>query len=599
MFDLSVIIPCYNEEIYISQIINDIKRWSITNKLAVEIIVGDNNSTDNSYKIAVETGARVISVLNKGYGKVVIEASKYANSELLIFIDGDGQHKVKDLNIIYNALTDGADVVIGNRFSSNKRTHSTSFLKEYVGNPVLTHIGKFLFSSKIDDFHSGFRGIKKVVFNSLNLKASGFESCSEMIAIAEIQKRKVEQVPISVSQPFLGRKSNIRPLIDGLKHLKCLINIAFENRLHYRLFLFLIAINSLILIPLISIYGLIITPDTITYDKWSNQLMNSGVTRILNDSDYVFSKVFYLFHLSFVAFCKIIAGIYWTYVHFISNIFLHILTGVLIFYNSYKLTKDGAIALLSNILFYFSIDSIKITCCLLSDTNFIFLINLLFAIYLSKTHQKKYLTPIFLGLLIIVVFYRPTGVNILATFLFFFLLERIKLNVSKTVVYNFFFVTGIILFSYNIYVLTMGDTYINDISLKFLRTKFEYDMAGIVVWDRYISSEVLAGNIFSSSLFYLEKLARFFQFYVPEYSLAHNILNSIFFISTLLSLLYIMASKSIYRIEILVIIFFIFITSFFHTFTVIDYDWRYRLVLIPFLCNLFAIGFQKILYKYG
>ena len=598
MFDLTIIIPCYNEEIYISQIINDIKTWSITNKLAVEIIVGDNNSTDKSYKIAVETGARVISVLNKGYGNVVIEASKYANSEFLIFIDGDGQHKVEDLNLIYKALTAGADLVIGNRFSSTKRTHSTSFLKEYVGNPVLTHIGKFLFNSKIDDFHSGFRGIKKAVFNSLDLKASGFESCSEMIAIAEIQNRKVEQVPISVSQPFLGRKSNIRPLIDGLKHLKCLINIAFENRLHYRLFLFLIAINSLILIPFILIYGLIITPDTATYDKWSNQLMNSGVTRILSDSDYVFSKVFYLFHLSFIAFCKMIAGDYWTYFHFISNIFLHVLTGVLIFYNSYKLTKDGAVALISNILFYFSIDSINITCCLLSDTNFIFLINLLFAFYLSKTQLKKYLTPSFLGLLIVIVFYRPTGINILATFLFFFILERFKLNVSKTIVYNFLFVTGIILFSYNIYVLTMGDIYINDIPLKFLRTKFEYDMAGIVVWDRYISSELFAGNTLGSTLFYLEKLARFFQFYVPQYSPLHNILNSMFFIPTYLSLFFLMVSKSINKIEILVIIFFIFATAFFHTFTVIDYDWRYRLVLIPFLCNLFAIGFQKILYKY-
>ena len=140
--------------------------------------------------------------------------------------------------------------------------------------------------------------------------------------------------------------------------------------------------------------------------------------------------------------------------------------------------------------------------------------------------------------------------------------------------------------------------YTNDIPLKFLRTKFEYDMAGIVVWDRYISSELFAGNTLGSTLFYLEKLARFFQFYVPQYSPLHNILNSMFFIPTYLSLFFLMVSKSINKIEILVIIFFIFATAFFHTFTVIDYDWRYRLVLIPFLCNLFAIGFQKILYKY-
>jgi glycosyltransferase involved in cell wall biosynthesis len=599
MFQLSILIPCYNEEIYISQIIKDIQIWSATNNLNVEIIVGDNNSTDNSFKIAVEAGARVISVPKKGYGNVITEISKHATSDLLIFLDGDGQHNVEDLNLIYNELKTDVDLVIGNRFSKNARTHSTSFLKEYIGNPVLTKIGKFLFNSQIDDFHSGFRGVKKSVLSSLNLKSSGFELCSEMIAVAEIHKYKITQVPIVASMPFLGRRSNIRPIIDGIKHLKALINIALENRQYYRLFLFLIAINTFLISPFfLFIEGPMISPDTITYDKWSDQLMTFGVTKIVTDTDYVFSKLFYFFHLSFIALCKIAAGNHWKYLHFITNIVLHILTGVLIFYNSYKLTKDGAVALFSNVLFYFSIDSITITFCLLSDTVFVFLLSLFFAIYLCSSDLKKYFTASFLALLLIIVFYRPTGINILATVLFFTFLQKVKIDVSKRVIYNFLLVAGLFLFSYNMYVLSMGEDYIKELSLKFLRTKFLYDAKGIVIWDRYIFDKISDNSTLNAFLFYGQKLIRFFQFYVPQYSLVHNLMNFTFFVPAYFSLFYLMLSKSITKKEILLILFFIFTTAFFHTFTVIDFDWRYRLILIPFLCNLCAIGLQKLLYKY-
>ncbi len=599
MFDLSIVIPCYNEELYIHQLITDIRCWSSDNKLNTEIIVGDNCSVDDSHKIAVEAGAdKVVTVLNKGYGNVITEASQHASSDLLIFMDGDGQHKVKDLNAIYSSLKSGADLVIGNRFSNNKRTHSTSFLKEFIGNPVLTGIGKFLFNSKIQDFHSGFRGVKKSVFMSLKLKSSAFEMCSEMIAIAEIHKYKVVQVPISVSQPFLGRKSNIRPIIDGFKHLKSLINIAITNKKYGRLLSFLLLINSLMLFPIVAVEGPIIASDTVTYEKWSALLMNYGLNGIVSDTDYVFSKIFYLIHLYFVAFCKIIAGDYWTYFHFTSNVFFHLLTGILVFYNSYKLTKDGAVALFSNILFYFSIDSIKITCLLLSDTNFIFLINLLFAAYLSRSWLKKYALPGFMTVLLLIVFYRPTGVNVLGTIVFFFLLSGTKFKGSKITVFSFLGAIGVLLFAYNTYVLSKGLTYIDNMPLKFLRKKFEYDYNGVVVWDRYTVTKVFVNNPFESLLFYSQKLLRFFQFYVSQYNYLHNILNFMFFIPAYFATIFAVWSKRINKPEALFIIFFIFVTAFFHTFTVIDFDWRYRLVLVPFFCNLFAISLQSILSRY-
>lgn len=184
MIEISIVIPCFNEERSIGQTVTDVKKWASKFGVEVEVIVGDNNSQDNSHILALDAGANVISVYPKGYGSVVIETSKHAKGEFLIFLDADGQHKIADITSIYAGLKAGADLVIGNRFHSHKRTFSTSFIKEYVGNPLLTYLGKFLFKSRIDDFHSGLRGVRTALFNSLPLKSQGFELCSELIATA-------------------------------------------------------------------------------------------------------------------------------------------------------------------------------------------------------------------------------------------------------------------------------------------------------------------------------------------------------------------------------------------------------------------------------
>ena len=247
MIDISIVIPCFNEENSIQQTISDVKKWADDKGLAIEVIVGDNNSQDNSFALASKAGAIVKTVYPKGYGGVIVAVSKFAQGKYLIFLDADGQHDTADLTLIYHQLMAGADVVIGNRFHSRKRTHSTSFIKEYIGNPVLTKFGKFLFNSKINDFHSGFRGVRTEVFNSLPLASPGFELCSELIARAEALHYKVEQVPISVTKPYLNRRSNIQPVIDGYKHVDCLLSCAMQYRKYNRVLIFLLLLQLLLL----------------------------------------------------------------------------------------------------------------------------------------------------------------------------------------------------------------------------------------------------------------------------------------------------------------------------------------------------------------
>lgn len=598
MIEVSIIIPCFNEEKSIYKTITEIKSWAIQNRVSIEVIVGDNNSTDNSHAFATEAGAKVISVYKRGYGNVIIETSRYAVGEFLIFLDADGQHRIGDIEQIYNKLKTGIDLVIGNRFHSKKRTYSTSFIKEYIGNPFLTNIGKFLFNSKINDFHSGFRGVKHTVFDSLNMVYPGFELCSELIAKAEAAKYTVRQVPIEVSKPFLNRRSNIRPIIDGFKHINCLLNTAYTYKKYGRLFVFLLIFNILLLLPFFLFKNMVITSDTNTYNDWSNLLIQNGIKGILRNNSYFFSKIFYLFHLLYLCFLKFFLGTHWMTGHYICNLIVHLFTGLLIYLNSYRLTKNSGFALLSNILFYCAIEYSMITFCLLSDTNFIFLINLLFTLYLFRKKFARYFLSFFILLLAIIVLYRPTGINILFTVLFFYVIYFFNKNINrkKIIVRSLLFIFIFLLIG-NVYVLYQGLDYIKLIPIHFLQSKFQFDSKGIVVWDRYFVDSDFHHNIFSSINFYLEKFIRFFQFIVLGFSRIHLIFNMLFFIPTYWALTYVLTKKFLFSMEVSLIIFFVFFTAFFHTFTVIDYDWRYRLVFIPFLCNLFAISLNSIFKK--
>ena len=213
MHDISVILPCRNEEKGISVCIEKIKK-ALKGK-NYEIIVSDSSS-DKSAGIAERLGARIVKH-NEGYGDALINGLKAATGDFLIFADCDCSYNFSELPKFISALQQGYNFVIGSRFKGNIKKGSMPFLHRYMGNPILTFIFNARFKTGFSDTHSGFRGLTRESFNKMNLNCRGMEFASEMLAEAVRLRLKIKEMPISYSKRT--GKSKLSSFRDGLRHL--------------------------------------------------------------------------------------------------------------------------------------------------------------------------------------------------------------------------------------------------------------------------------------------------------------------------------------------------------------------------------------------
>jgi len=196
MKDLTILMPCLNEAESLQFCINKARKFMDRNNINGEILIADNGSTDGSIKIALKNNARVINVKEKGYGSALISGIKNSKGKYIIMADSDNTYDFLNLEEFYNYLKEGYDLVIGNRFSGGIEKGAMPILNKYIGNPILSFIGKKLYPCGVNDFHCGLRGINKETFLNLNLSSSGMEFASEMI----IQCYKVYCIEVEVLQ---------------------------------------------------------------------------------------------------------------------------------------------------------------------------------------------------------------------------------------------------------------------------------------------------------------------------------------------------------------------------------------------------------------
>jgi glycosyltransferase involved in cell wall biosynthesis len=216
---LSIVIPCLNEEKTIGLVVQDALIGLAKLGIKGEILVVDNASSDESRVIAVQYGAVVVQANRKGYGEALMAGINAAQGEWVCIADADYSYDLSDLNLFRDSITNGADLVVGNRFAGGIEKGAMPFLNRYVGNPILSQLGRFLFNSKIKDFHCGMRAFSKTSIQALNLHASGMEFASEMILKAELSGLQVEQVAIKFRKDKRDRKPHLHRWRDGLKHL--------------------------------------------------------------------------------------------------------------------------------------------------------------------------------------------------------------------------------------------------------------------------------------------------------------------------------------------------------------------------------------------
>jgi glycosyltransferase involved in cell wall biosynthesis len=221
--ELSIVMPCLNEAETLRSCIRKATQYLERSGVCGEIIVGDNGSTDGSQQLALELGARVMTIPFRGYGAALYGASMAAKGNYIIMADSDDSYDFTDLDPFLKKLREGYDLVMGNRFRGGIRPGAMPWKNRYVGNPILSGIGKILFHCPASDFHCGIRGYSKDAFLRMDLRTTGMEFASEMVIKATLMRMKVSEVPTTLSPDGRSRSPHLRPYRDGWRHLRFML----------------------------------------------------------------------------------------------------------------------------------------------------------------------------------------------------------------------------------------------------------------------------------------------------------------------------------------------------------------------------------------
>ena len=242
--ELTILMPCLNEALTIAICINKAKTFLQQNNIEGEILVADNGSTDGSQEISRNLGARVVDIPEKGYGAALIGGCNAALGKYVIMGDSDDSYDFLNLMPFVEKLREGYDLVMGNRFKGGIEKGAMPPLHRYIGNPVLSAIGRILYRSDIRDFHCGLRGYNKESIQKLNLHTTGMEYASEMVVQATLHKLKICEVPTTLKKDGRDRPPHLRSWSDGWRHLTFLL-------MHSPKWLFLLPGSLLFLIGLV------------------------------------------------------------------------------------------------------------------------------------------------------------------------------------------------------------------------------------------------------------------------------------------------------------------------------------------------------------
>lgn len=215
--------PCLNEAETIGSCIMKANEWVIKNNVQAEILISDNGSTDGSQAIALNSGARVVHAPDKGYGAALIFGILNARGKYVIMGDSDDSYDFSSLSNFLSKLREGYDLVMGNRFKGGIAKGAMPLLHKYLGNPVLSFVGRLFFNTPVKDFHCGLRGFKQDIVTRLQLQTVGMEFASEMVVKASLFGLKITEVPATLSKHGRTRQPHLRTWSDGWRHLRFLL----------------------------------------------------------------------------------------------------------------------------------------------------------------------------------------------------------------------------------------------------------------------------------------------------------------------------------------------------------------------------------------
>ena len=221
--ELTVVMPCLNEaetlEVCIQKALASMEEMGVVG----EVLIADNGSTDGSQDLARRSGARVVDVPTRGYGAALQGGIDAALGTYVIMGDADDSYDFSNLAPFVEKLREGYDLVMGNRFLGGIAPGAMPPLHRYLGNPVLTGIGRLFFRSPSGDFHCGLRGFRRTSVLALGLQTTGMEFASEMVVKATLMKQRIAEVPTTLSPDGRSRAPHLRSWRDGWRHLRFLL----------------------------------------------------------------------------------------------------------------------------------------------------------------------------------------------------------------------------------------------------------------------------------------------------------------------------------------------------------------------------------------
>lgn len=221
--EVSVVMPCLDEAETLASCILEARAALDRSGIRGEVIVADNGSTDGSQEIAVRLGARVVHVPVKGYGSALRAGMLAARGTYVVMGDADASYDFGSIPALVERLRDGYQLVVGNRFRGGIERGAMPRLHRWLGNPVLSFLGRLFFGSDVGDFHCGIRALTRDAFAQMRLQTSGMEFASEMIIASSLIGLRTTEIPVVLRRDGRSRSPHLRTWRDGWRHLRFML----------------------------------------------------------------------------------------------------------------------------------------------------------------------------------------------------------------------------------------------------------------------------------------------------------------------------------------------------------------------------------------
>jgi hypothetical protein len=221
--EVSIVLPCLNEAETLADCIRQARAAIDEHQLVAEIIVADNGSTDGSQAIARRLDATLVTVEAKGYGSALRGGIAVARGQYIVMADADASYDFRSIYPFVEKLRAGYDLVMGNRFQGGIQPHAMPWTHRWIGNPILSRIGRVFFGGSVGDFHCGLRAFRRVAYEQMDLHTTGMEFASEMVIRASLNGLRVTELPTVLYRDGRSHRPHLRPWRDGWRHLRFML----------------------------------------------------------------------------------------------------------------------------------------------------------------------------------------------------------------------------------------------------------------------------------------------------------------------------------------------------------------------------------------